>query len=433
MATRTVEARLIELTARLEQQEAELHALKSERSARRLAAAPDQTSSRRDLFKLAGAGVAGAAATSMLGAQPVAAADGAAILMGTVGDNHATSTTSVTVDSMEVGTVAFQVNAGLATGAAPHVNAIQGGGKGTGSGIQGFGGANGGSGVGATGGDSSGPGISAGGGAPDGTGVYASGAGTGAGVAATGGGNSGNGVGAVGGGPDGHGILAQGVGLGNGVNATGGDTSGSGVFAVGGSGGGNGAQLASGGTGAPLNLVPSGKEGPPGLGAHAVGDVWADSNGILWVCVAGGTAGTWTRVGQVQPSFGAQANAGGVMNLLPNPIRILDTRSGSPYGGGSTHILQVTGAADLNGSSTVVPAGAVAVIGNATVVFPEGAGDLRLFPHGVSLPSTSNLNYNLNVTIANSATVGLDGDGRMDIYVDVSTTHVLFDASGFVI
>ena len=121
------------------------------------------------------------------------------------------------------------------------------------------------------------------------------------------------------------------------------------------------------------------------------------------------------------------------MNLLPNPIRILDTRSGSPYAGGSTHTLQVTGGADLNGSSTTVPAGAVAVIGNVTAVFPEGDGDLRLFPHGVSLPTTSNLNYNANVTIANSATVGLDGSGQVDIFADVSATHVLFDCSGFVI
>lgn len=158
-----------------------------------------------------------------------------------------------------------------------------------------------------------------------------------------------------------------------------------------------------------------------------------DNAGVMWVCIAGNTPGTWTRVGQVQPSFGAQANAGGVMNLLPNPIRILDTRSGSPWAGGSTHTLQVTGTNDLNGSSTVVPAGALAVIGNVTAVFPQGAGDLRLFPHGVSLPTTSNLNYNLNVTIANSATIGLDSIGRMDIYVDVSATHVLFDCSGFVI
>ena len=140
------------------------------------------------------------------------------------------------------------------------------------------------------------------------------------------------------------------------------------------------------------------------------------------------------------PTFGAQANTGGVMNLLPNPIRLLDTRinsvrnnNGLPVGGGGTLVLQVTGASDLNLSSTVVPAGAVAVIGNVTVVFPEGAGDLRLFPHGQGIPTTSNLNYNVNVTIANSATVGLDASGQLDIYVDASTTHVLFDASGFVI
>lgn len=158
-----------------------------------------------------------------------------------------------------------------------------------------------------------------------------------------------------------------------------------------------------------------------------------DSTGIIWVCVATNTPGTWTRVGQVQPAFGSQVNTGGVMNLLPNPIRILDTRSGSPWAGGTTNTVQVTGAVDINGSSTKVPAGAVAVIGNVTAVFPQGDGDLRLFPHGASLPTTSNLNFNANVTIANSAIVGLDASGRLGIFVDVSTTHVLFDCSGFVI
>lgn len=128
------------------------------------------------------------------------------------------------------------------------------------------------------------------------------------------------------------------------------------------------------------------------------------------------------------------------MNLLPNPIRILDTRintarnnNGQPFVGDSTQALQVTGASDLNSSATIVPANAVAVIGNVTAVFPQGSGDLRLFPHGGSTPTTSNLNYNLNVTVANACIVGLDAGGSLDIFTDVSTTHVIFDASGFVI
>jgi hypothetical protein len=401
MATKTVAARLTELTARLERQEAELMALKSERRTRPSAAAPDQKSSRRDLFKLAGGAVAGAAGASVLGTQAALAVDGSAVLAGV--SNSETSTT--TID---------------ATGATGDVTGFLVKGKGASPAVRGEAGASGPGVYGQGAGGASGPGVY-GQTVGDGDGVSGLGTGTGAGVSGTGGGGSGPGVQAMGGGPNGSGVVATGLGAG------------SGILALGGAGG-NGAQLVGSGTGAPLNLAPSGTPGPPGSGGHAAGDVWFDSSRILWVCINGGTPGTFARLGAVNPTFfgGAQANTGGVMNLLPNPIRILDTRSGSPWAGGSTHTLQVTGTADLNGSSTKVPAGALAVIGNVTAVFPQGAGDLRLFPHGASLPTTSNLNYNLNVTIANSATIGLDGSGRMDIFVDVSTTHVLFDASGFV-
>jgi hypothetical protein len=36
-------------------------------------------------------------------------------------------------------------------------------------------------------------------------------------------------------------------------------------------------------------------------------------------------------------------------------------------------------------------------------------------------------------TQANACIVGLSAGGAVDIFVDVSTTHVLFDCSGFVI
>ena len=188
--------------------------------------------------------------------------------------------------------------------------------------------------------------------------------------------------------------------------------------------------------GSQLRLVPGADSPPPNAKAHYSGEIFMDGGCTLWVCTLTGvgTQTRWVRIGAVNPNFfnGAQSNTGGVMNFLPNPIRILDTRSDSPYAGGSTHAIQVTGASDINGSSTTVPAGAVGVIGNVTAVFPQGAGDLRLFPHGAALPATSNLNYLLNVTLANACIVALDGAGRLDIFVDVSTTHVIFDASGFV-
>ena len=42
------------------------------------------------------------------------------------------------------------------------------------------------------------------------------------------------------------------------------------------------------------------------------------------------------------------------------------------------------------------------MIGNVTAVFPQGSGDLRLFPDGGSLPTTSNLNYNVNANVVHT-------------------------------
>jgi len=44
---------------------------------------------------------------------------------------------------------------------------------------------------------------------------------------------------------------------------------------------------------APINLVPAGSAGPPTTGAHSLGDLWADSSGIVWACLTAGTPGVF--------------------------------------------------------------------------------------------------------------------------------------------
>jgi hypothetical protein len=97
--------------------------------------------------------------------------------------------------------------------------------------------------------------------------------------------------------------------------------------------------------------------------------------------------------------------------------------------GASTATIQVTGT-DVGGIS--VPAGATGVFGNLTVTNTQGGGDLVLWPHGAAKPNASNINYGPAQTVANSANVGLSGDGKMDLFVHVSGTDVIFDVAGFV-
>ena len=310
MATKTVGARLTELTARLEQQEAELQALKSERRTRPSAAAPEQKSSRRDLFKLAGGAVAGAAGASVLGTHAALATDGGNVILGQSNAETHTTTIDATGGTGDVtgllvkGAGASSAVRGEAGASGPGVygqgaggasgpgvygqtvgdgDGVSGLGTGTGTGVTGTGGA---SGTGVYGQGGAGGGIGVDGlGTGNLPGVKGFGSGTGAGVQAEGGASNGPG-GNFTGNSNGAGIISSGGGIGAGVSATGGGTSG------------NGAKLAGGGTGAPLNLVPSGTPGPPGSGPHALGDVWMDQGGLLWTCIVAGTPGTFVPIQQ---------------------------------------------------------------------------------------------------------------------------------------
>ena len=187
-----------------------------------------------------------------------------------------------------------------------------------------------------------------------------------------------------------------------------------------------GMDLAAIGTGR-LWQKPLGTVGAPAAGSHKRGEQIRDQNGNLYICVADGVPGTWQKVAGLDSAY-----TGGAIGFLPAPIRLLDTRTGSAWTAGSNHILQVTG---VNVGGISVPAGAVGVVGNVTVVQPTGGGDLRLYPAGASLPSTSSINFAAGQIIANGVIVGLDSAGRFSIRVDMpagTSANVLFDASGFI-
>ncbi|GEM_PF-775137 len=219
-------------------------------------------------------------------------------------------------------------------------------------------------------------------------------------------------------GANGAGLNGSGTGSGTGVRGA----SQTGIGVQGNSVSGLGASF-SGGQ-APLLLSPAASAGAPGSGSHVVGEVYVDSNGAQYICVSSGSPGTWRKVAAGVPG------ASGAITLLANPIRLLDTRSSSPYNAGTSHSVQITGVV-VGGIS--VPTGAVGVVGNVTVVGPTSGGDLRLYP-GPALPATSSINFASGQTIANGVVVGLNSSGQLQIQVDMASgahTNVLFDASGY--
>ncbi len=139
----------------------------------------------------------------------------------------------------------------------------------------------------------------------------------------------------------------------------------------------------------------------------------------------------WLRVATVRPAY-----SGGSMHLLSSPVRLLDTRDKAArvsntgaYASASDHALQVSGLTYLG---QTVPAEAVGIVGNLTVVSPTKPGFATLYPTGKTRPTTSTLNYTVGQTVANGFTLTVGTGNTVQIYVS-GATHVLLDVVAFIL
>ena len=135
---------------------------------------------------------------------------------------------------------------------------------------------------------------------------------------------------------------------------------------------------------------------------------------------AASAAPTPTPVPVAQPT----APATGLAPLAP--ARIVDTRfgnGGTRLAGGSVTHLQVTGQGG-------VPADARAVMANVTVTDPAAAGFLTMWNCSAARPEVSTLNFSINETVANAATIPLDSSGQLCAFTSVSADLVI-DVGGY--
>ena len=178
--------------------------------------------------------------------------------------------------------------------------------------------------------------------------------------------------------------------------------------------------------------VTSGSVGSPVSGVGNAGEQWRDINGDMWICTTTGSPGTWRKVVAQHSLF---PTAGGSLNLLSKPIRVLDTRgNGAPQTNGgvplaaNTDLTVDTVGVVVGGIS--VPAGATGVFGNLTSVAAGGNGFMTLWAANVAQPGTSNLNFRTGVNIANSFTCAVSVPGEVKMRTS-QPTHVLLDITGF--
>lgn len=134
-------------------------------------------------------------------------------------------------------------------------------------------------------------------------------------------------------------------------------------------------------------------------------------------------------------------NSGGVTNLVVdvmgwfandgeytsiNPSRVADTRSslgGGTLGSGETRVFSMLGA---------VPAGALAVAANLTVVSPTASGHFTAWPADVStMPLASSLNFAAGDVRGNAVIIGLDGQGALKLSNAAGNADVVIDVLGY--
>ncbi|MFN0121582.1 MAG: putative Ig domain-containing protein [Blastocatellia bacterium] len=119
---------------------------------------------------------------------------------------------------------------------------------------------------------------------------------------------------------------------------------------------------------------------------------------------------------------------------LPTPVRLLDTRGGqpacfipgAPLAAGSTRNQEAHGYC----AGQPVPAAATAIVGNATVVTPAGAGYLTFWPDGVARPTVATSNYTAGQVFNRHFTTRLSAAGVFNIFTQAQTELVI-DVTGY--
>ena len=115
-----------------------------------------------------------------------------------------------------------------------------------------------------------------------------------------------------------------------------------------------------------------------------------------------------------------------------DPARILDTRepigvpAAAPVGPDSSITVQVTGVGG-------VPDNATGVI--LTLTATEGTADtfITATPTGTPRAATSVLNPGVSKAIANTITIGLGANGRIDLYNKAGNVHLVADVTGYLV
>ncbi|MDQ3014041.1 MAG: hypothetical protein M3X11_25470, partial [Acidobacteriota bacterium] len=130
----------------------------------------------------------------------------------------------------------------------------------------------------------------------------------------------------------------------------------------------------------------------------------------------------------------APPGAGGLyFHMLPTPVRLLETRMGQTAGCVLPGMPLPGGADSLQTATTActgIPAGARAIVGNATTVSPQSGGYLTLYPADAARPLIASSNYSTNQLVNGPFTTGLSPSGQFNVFT-LATTDLVIDLVGY--
>jgi hypothetical protein len=181
-----------------------------------------------------------------------------------------------------------------------------------------------------------------------------------------------------------------------------------------------------------LRQVTGGAPGAPSFAVGNAGEQWRDSNGDLWICTVSGAPGTWRKVVAQHPAF---PEAGGSLNFLAKPIRVLDTRgNGAPQTNGGNPLAANTDVvfdvAEVVVDGVSVPAGAKGAFGTLTAIAPAANGFMTMWAADVAQPGTASLNFRTGGAVNNSFICALSATGQVRMRSSQSS-NVTLDIVGF--
>ncbi|MDH6137408.1 hypothetical protein P3T37_006840 [Kitasatospora sp. MAA4] len=120
--------------------------------------------------------------------------------------------------------------------------------------------------------------------------------------------------------------------------------------------------------------------------------------------------------------FGYYAPDGADLYHPLDPTRLLDTRGGPGIAAGQSVSVGVSGYGGAPADAAVL---------NVTTTESDTPGYFTLYPHGIAVPGTSNLNFTAGETIPNQVTVPVGQNSEVDLYSFAGHSQAVVDLYGY--